>query len=129
MGQRLGRPERGPGSLAGFGRRLAAITLDWLVSMLLVLLVGVEYGGSTYSLAVLAVCGAQLWLLTALAGASVGQHVMGIGVIGVDGRTVNIGASLVRTLLLLLVFPAFIWDRDGRGLHDKAVGSAVVRTR
>ena len=39
-------------------------------------------------------------------------------------------SSLValRTLLLCLVVPAAIWDGDGRGLHDKAAGTAVVRT-
>jgi uncharacterized RDD family membrane protein YckC len=35
----------------------------------------------------------------------------------------------VRTVLLCLVIPAFIWDRDGRGLHDKAAGTVVVRAR
>jgi uncharacterized RDD family membrane protein YckC len=27
------------------------------------------------------------------------------------------------------VIPATIWDRDGRGLHDKAAGTVVVRAR
>lgn len=128
-GQRLGRPESGPGSIGGFLRRLAAITVDWAVSMILVLLIGIEYGTADYSWAVLAVCGAQLWLLTTFAGASVGQHLLGLGVIGLDGRSVPLHKALVRTVLLLLVFPAFIWDRDERGLHDKAVGTVVVRTR
>ena len=128
-GHRLGRPETGPGSIAGFGRRLVAITVDWAVSMLIVLLLGMDYGTADYSLAVLAVCGAQLWLLTSFAGASIGQYLLGLGVIGIDGRSVPLHKALVRTALLLLVFPAFIWDRDERGLHDKAVGTAVVRTR
>jgi hypothetical protein len=29
--------------------------------------------------------------------------------------------------LLLLVVPAVIYDRDRRGLHDKAAGCVVVR--
>jgi hypothetical protein len=33
----------------------------------------------------------------------------------------------VRTLLLVLVVPALIWDRDYRGLHDRAANSVVVR--
>jgi hypothetical protein len=32
-------------------------------------------------------------------------------------------------LLLLLLIPALIWDRDGRGLHDKAADSVVVNVR
>jgi uncharacterized RDD family membrane protein YckC len=35
----------------------------------------------------------------------------------------------LRSLLLCLVIPATIWDRDGRGLHDKAAGTVVVRAR
>jgi hypothetical protein len=34
---------------------------------------------------------------------------------------------LVRTVLLMLLVPAVIWDRDGRGLHDRLTESAVVR--
>ena len=30
-------------------------------------------------------------------------------------------------LLLFLLVPAVIWDRDGRGLHDRARGTAVIR--
>jgi uncharacterized RDD family membrane protein YckC len=29
----------------------------------------------------------------------------------------------------MLVVPAVVMDRDGRGLHDKAAGTLVVRTR
>jgi hypothetical protein len=36
-------------------------------------------------------------------------------------------AIALRTVLLLLVIPAVIWDRDGRGLHDKAVHAVQVR--
>ena len=35
--------------------------------------------------------------------------------------------SPLRTLLLCLAVPALVWDRQYRGLHDKAVGSAVVQ--
>ena len=33
----------------------------------------------------------------------------------------------LRTALLLLLVPALITDRDGRGLHDRAAGTVVVR--
>jgi len=36
-------------------------------------------------------------------------------------------AALVRTLLLGLVIPAVVTDDDGRGLHDRAAGTVVVR--
>jgi hypothetical protein len=35
---------------------------------------------------------------------------------------------VVRTVLLLLLVPAAVWDRDTRGLHDKAAGTVEVRS-
>jgi uncharacterized RDD family membrane protein YckC len=35
--------------------------------------------------------------------------------------------ALVRTILLMLLIPAVIWDRDQRGLHDRLARTAVVR--
>ena len=32
---------------------------------------------------------------------------------------------LARTLLLGLLVPAVVWDRDGRGLHDRAAGTTL----
>ncbi len=36
-------------------------------------------------------------------------------------------AGAVRTGLLCLVIPAVVWDKDGRGLHDLAARTAIVR--
>jgi hypothetical protein len=33
-----------------------------------------------------------------------------------------------RTLLLFLLVPALIYDRNGRGLHDRLTDTAVVRS-
>jgi uncharacterized RDD family membrane protein YckC len=33
----------------------------------------------------------------------------------------------IRTALLLLVIPAVVINREGRGLHDKAAGTVVLR--
>ncbi|MFE4466652.1 RDD family protein, partial [Oerskovia sp. NPDC056781] len=30
-------------------------------------------------------------------------------------------------VLLCLVVPAVVWDGDGRGMHDKAAGTVIVR--
>ena len=51
----------------------------------------------------------------------------GCGSSRVDGSRLGAGAVLVRTVLLLLVVPAAVWDRDTRGLHDKAACSVEVR--
>jgi len=37
--------------------------------------------------------------------------------------------AAIRTLMLLLVIPAVVWDSEGRGLHDRAAGTRLVRTR
>lgn len=40
---------------------------------------------------------------------------------------IGILPSAIRTVLLCLVLPAVVWDGDGRGLHDRAAGTAIVR--
>ena len=37
--------------------------------------------------------------------------------------------ALVRTLLLAIVLPAVIWDKDQRGFHDRIAGTMILRTR
>ena len=44
------------------------------------------------------------------------------------GRVLPLQA-IARTLLLCLFLPAVVWDRDGRGLHDKVPNTVIVRTR
>ncbi|CPU67518.1 Conserved membrane protein of uncharacterised function [Mycobacteroides abscessus] len=43
-------------------------------------------------------------------------------------RMVGLGRGLLRTVLLCLVIPAVVWDADGRGLHDRAAGTVLVRS-
>ncbi len=44
------------------------------------------------------------------------------------GRVLPLQA-MARTVLLCLFLPAVVWDRDGRGLHDKVPNTVIVRTR
>ena len=137
-GQRLGLPPDGPGSVASFGKRLVALAVDWFACMLIVRLAfpsltvvstpGQPSSGG-FSLAVLGTFGVEVALLTWLGGGSFGQRIMKLGVPRVDGSSLGLWRSVVRTALLCLAIPALIWDRDGRGLHDRAVGSVVVRLR
>jgi hypothetical protein len=33
----------------------------------------------------------------------------------------------VRTLLLVIIVPAVVWDSDQRGFHDKVAGTVLMR--
>ena len=117
--------------MAGWGRRFVAIALDWVLSNLAaVALTGtrdVWSAQSSYGWVPLAVFAAEVWVLTALTGASAGQRIVGLSVLRLDHRPVGFGPALVRTTLLLLVIPPLVFDRDGRGLHDLAAKTVVVR--
>ena len=129
-GERLGLPESGSGSVAGWGRRLAALVIDWLLSMLAAAAyfgTAVWTGQGAAAWAPLAVFAAERWLLTGLLGMSAGHRICGIAVVRLDGRAVGLWYSLIRTLLICLVIPPVVYNRDQRGLHDLAVGTVVVR--
>jgi uncharacterized RDD family membrane protein YckC len=68
------------------------------------------------------------FVLLSLTGQTVGMRVFGIGVARVrGGGRQRWPLILVRTILLTLLIPAFLVDRDMRGLHDRAAGTAPVR--
>lgn len=125
-GQRLGLPESGSGALAPTGRRVLALGIDWLAALLVSRwLVGAPET-ALESFATLGIFGLEVAMLTWLAGASFGQRLLGLRVIGLE-RRLGLVATLLRTVLICLAVPPLVWDADGRGLHDRAVGSAVVR--
>lgn len=126
-GQRLGLPQQGPGSVARFGRRLAAVALDWTGCLLIAY--GLVTGGD-----MAAARSWTLWLFLALSiltvgtvGFTPGKRIMGLRVVSEDGGRLGAVRVTVRTLLLALVIPALIWDRDGRGLHDRLARAVQVR--
>lgn len=136
----LGLPERGPGSPAGVGRRVAALGVDWALSMAVASLFWREAGRSGVlaadpwaTLAVFAVTSA---LFVGVLGHTFGHRLLGLRVVRLterDGRRAPVPgppgllAGALRTGLLCLVIPAVVWDGAGRGLHDVAASTAVVR--
>jgi uncharacterized RDD family membrane protein YckC len=133
-GQDLGLPEFGSGSVAGWSRRLGALLIDWLAcSIIAIAFFYHPQAGHTASvlsqprLWTPVVFGVEDIVLTALTGITLGKRLLGVRVVRVDGGPVGLWA-LARTVLLLLVVPAMIMDRDLRGLQDKASGTVVVRT-
>ena len=129
-GERLGLPDSGSGSLAGYGRRLGALFVDWVVALLTVSFVAAVAGWrlAPGNLWPLAAFGVETWVLVALLGRTIGKVLLGLRVVRLDGRPVGPLWALVRTALLLAVVPALLWDRDYRGLHDKAAHTVVVRS-
>ena len=122
-GQRLGLPERGRGSVAGFGARIVAYLIDSVACTV------IAYGLLRDQRFTLPVFVLEVAALTWLASGSAGQLAFGLRIVRLDGTPVGLPRALLRTALLALLVPAVIWDRDGRGLHDKAAGTVVVRGR
>ncbi|HEY5455274.1 MAG TPA: RDD family protein [Acidothermaceae bacterium] len=129
VGERLGLPPGGARSVAGLGARLGALCIDWLIAVLIVSpFTGHRpFTPGSNSPWVLAVFAAEYIVLVSLVGATIGMRLCRIGIMRLDGRRVSFPWVVVRTVLLVLVVPAVIYDRDRRGLHDKAAGSVVVR--
>jgi hypothetical protein len=119
-GQHLGLPERGPGSVASMPRRLLALFIDWLLSML------IAYWLTKSQFWTIAVFAVEVYILTALGGSTVGKRLVGIRAVRIGGGPIGFGWALVRTALLLTVVPPLLTDRDLRGLHDRASDTIVV---
>ena len=120
-GQRFGLPERGPGSVASMPRRILALLIDWLLSMV------IAYWLTQSQFWTIAVFAVEVYVLTALTGSTVGKRLVGIRVVRIGGGPVGFGWALVRTAILLTVVPPLLTDRDLRGLHDRASNTIVVR--
>ena len=120
-GQHLGLPERGPGSVSSMSRRVAALFIDWLLSMV------IAYWLTHSQFWTIAVFAIETYVLTALGGSTVGKRIVGIRTVRVSGGPVGFGWALVRTAILLTVVPPLLTDRDLRGLHDRAANTVVVR--
>jgi hypothetical protein len=120
-GQRFGLPERGPMSVASMPRRLLALLIDWLLSML------IAYWLTRSQFWTIAVFAVEVYVLTALTGVTVGKRLVGIRVMRTGGGPVGFRWSLVRTAILLTVVPPLLSDRDLRGMHDRASDTIVVR--
>lgn len=132
-GERLGLPQTGSTSVARVGRRLLALILDWVCATIIAIaflaydpwaLPG-EAGLSTF--APIAVFALVQILFIPLIGGSPGHRVLGMRVVAVNGGWVGLWRPIVRTLLLVVVIPAVVWDSDQRGLHDKIAGTVLIR--
>lgn len=126
--------------MATFGRRLVAIAIDWGLCQLIALaILGDRWGtGGSDSFVPLAIFGLENLLLVSTVGYTVGHRIMGLRVVrvSVNNRSAptawvaslpGLVAGTIRTALLCLAIPALVWDRDGRGWHDRLAKTMILR--
>jgi uncharacterized RDD family membrane protein YckC len=123
-GQRLGLPATGTNSIAGFGRRLGATMIDWTISTLIV--ASWHPSENARGLLTLAVFALLNVALVTTIWAGIGGRLLGTRVARLDGANPTLLAVLIRTTLMAAAVPPLVWDRDGRGLHDRSAGCVVV---
>jgi uncharacterized RDD family membrane protein YckC len=126
-GRRLGLPETGSLSIARPGRRVAALLIDQTPAYLLAFAFFRSPEGFIDGLAITLIFAALQIVFIPTIGGSIGHRLLGMRVIALGGGWVGVWRPIVRTILLLLVIPAVIWDADQRGMHDKIAGTALVR--
>ena len=126
-GRRLGLPEEGPGSIATTGRRLVAVLIDWWLCALISNELIAHHNPILAGYWTMFVFFVLSVLTIGTLGSTPGKRLLGLRVVRLDGGRASVGQVALRSFLLVLAIPALIWDRDGRGLHDKAVATVEVR--
>jgi uncharacterized RDD family membrane protein YckC len=112
------------------GRRFAALMVDWLACYFIVAASagGVGKMAPNRSLTVLALFFAEIAILSALQGASLGHKIFGIKIVRFsDGGAINPIQALIRSALLVSVIFAVTFDENGRGMHERFSGSVLTR--
>ncbi|MBB1013559.1 RDD family protein [Dietzia kunjamensis] len=138
-GKNLGLPASGAGSIAPLGVRVGALAVDWFLAYglvaIIVMLLGPEtLGGDSFS-AVSSWAVPLLWGVSGvvcvwLFAQTPGQALVGIGTARVDAEErVGFVRALVRVVFIFFLLPPLIQDEDGRGMHDRATGTTLIRTR
>ena len=132
-GERLGLPKTGSGSVGRLGRRVAALAIDYAAATLIA---SAFFGfrqfdlpkeaGLTQFAPMIVFAVLQIVFIPTIGG-SPGHRIVGMRLVMMNGGWVGLWRPIVRTVLLILVIPAVIFDADQRGLHDKAVGTVLIR--
>lgn len=132
-GERLGLPESGSTSIARVGRRIGALVIDYIAASIIATgFFGYDQfalpteAGLTMFAPMVVFAALQILFIPTLGG-SPGHRILGMRVVRYGGGWVGLWRPIVRTLLLVIVLPAVIWDADQRGLHDKAAGTILIR--
>ncbi|MFT4127123.1 MAG: RDD family protein [Gordonia sp. (in: high G+C Gram-positive bacteria)] len=142
-GADLGLPESGPGALAGGWQRVLGLVVDWVIAGGLSLLF-VGFGSPNLGLVDLVVWFVVGVFAVTLFGFTPGQFAVGLRVVRADHgpdrlrdevagevppAAVGVVRAFFRQLLMVFIVPALMNDYNGRALHDRATGTAIVRSR
>lgn len=118
------------GGVAPFGRRLVALFIDWIACLLVAGVVArfVDLGPGAESFLPLGILFLINVIGVTLGGATLGHRLLGLRVVPLLGEWVTPARAMIRAALLCLLLPPIIvLGDDGRGLHDRAAGTRIVR--
>jgi uncharacterized RDD family membrane protein YckC len=101
--------------------------VDWLIALGIAALIVRSGSASSLTLLIWFVIGVGT---VTLFGFTPGQYFLRLRVVRIDAPVaVGFVRGLARQMLLVFVVPALFTDADGRGMHYRATGTAVVRSR
>ena len=115
---------------AGLGRRIIALFIDWIVAGLSVgALLGTSYPPKDPLENLYITIGyvVEVGVLVALLGYSIGKRIVGIRVEQPNGRPPSLPNALLRTLLICLIIPPLVQNKEGRGLHDVLANTRQIK--
>lgn len=109
----------------GFGRRLAALAIDWALCMLIASFYANPQEIPWPPVLLLILVNT---VFIGLFGQTPGMWLARLRCISyADSGALGLPKALLRAVLLALFIPAVISNAEGRGLHDRAANSIVVR--
>jgi uncharacterized RDD family membrane protein YckC len=110
--------------LANFGRRFAALLIDWALCLVAASIFADPRVVAWPPVAVLIAINT---IFIGLFGQTPGMALAGVRCISIeDGGAIGVPKAFVRAVLLALLIPAVIMDQTRRGWHDRAAGSVVI---
>jgi len=90
---------------------------------------GIGAMASNRSWMVLALFFAEVTILSALQGATLGHRLFGMKIVRfADGGMISPRQALIRSALLVTVVFAITFDENGRGIHERFSGSVLTRS-
>ena len=126
-GERFGLPESGVGSIPSTARRAVAMVIDCVLAGVITGLFTMPDLPRNWSILTWFLIGV---IAVSFFGCTPGMYAMGVRVARIDGSAmVGVPRAILRTVLVGLIIPVVVWDYDYRGLHDRLVGTVVVRMR